>query len=79
MQASPRQRVQDDKELALHVMAEKGLDTGDRVFAHATAHRMIHAAWRLNERAEGQGRANLGVALTERPDASRVRLLPQTR
>jgi len=31
------------KELALHVMAAKGLDTGDRVLAHAIGHRMIHA------------------------------------
>jgi hypothetical protein len=31
------------KELALYVMAAKGLDTGDRVLAHAMAQRMIHA------------------------------------
>jgi hypothetical protein len=31
------------KELALHVMATKGLDTGDKVLAHALASRMIHA------------------------------------
>jgi hypothetical protein len=31
------------KELALHVMAAKGLDTGDKVLAHAMAIRMIHA------------------------------------
>jgi hypothetical protein len=31
------------KELALHVMGAKGLDTGDRVLAHAMAHRMIRA------------------------------------
>lgn len=31
------------KELALHVMAAKGLDTGDKVLAHAMAARMIHA------------------------------------
>jgi hypothetical protein len=31
------------KELALHVMAAKGLDTGDKVLAHAMAQRMIHA------------------------------------
>lgn len=30
------------KELALHVMAAKGLDTGDRVLAHAMASRLIH-------------------------------------
>jgi hypothetical protein len=30
------------KELALHVMAAKGLDTGDKVLAHAMAQRMIH-------------------------------------
>ena len=31
------------KELALHVMAAKGLDTGDKVLAHAMATRLIHA------------------------------------
>jgi hypothetical protein len=31
------------KELALHAMAAKGLDTGDKVLAHAMASRMIHA------------------------------------
>jgi hypothetical protein len=31
------------KELALHVMAAKGLDTGDKVLAHAMALRLIHA------------------------------------
>ena len=30
------------KELALHVMAAKGLDTGDKVLAHAMATRLIH-------------------------------------
>jgi hypothetical protein len=31
------------KELALHVMKAKGLDTGDKVLAHAMALRLIHA------------------------------------
>jgi hypothetical protein len=31
------------KQLALHVMAAKGLDIGDKVLAHAMAQRMIHA------------------------------------
>lgn len=31
------------KELALYVMAAKGLDVGDKVLAHAMAQRMIHA------------------------------------
>lgn len=31
------------KELALHVMAAKGLDTGDKVLAHAMATRLIYA------------------------------------
>jgi len=31
------------KELALHVMKAKGLDSGDKVLAHAMASRMIHA------------------------------------
>jgi len=31
------------KELALHIMAAKGLDTGDKVLAHAMAMRRIHA------------------------------------
>jgi hypothetical protein len=30
-------------QLALYVMAAKGLDIGDRVLAHAMARRMIHA------------------------------------
>ena len=30
------------KELALHVMAAKGLDTGDKVLAHVMAARLIH-------------------------------------
>ena len=30
------------KELALHVMAAKGLDTGDKVLAHTMAARLIH-------------------------------------
>jgi len=30
------------EELALHVMAAKGLDTGDKVLAHAMATRLIH-------------------------------------
>ena len=40
------------KELALHVMASKGLDTGDKVLAHAMAQRMIHALrqqWRRGQ------------------------------
>lgn len=44
------------KELALHVMAAKGLDTGDRVLAHAIALRMIHALrqqWRRGLLADG--------------------------
>jgi hypothetical protein len=31
------------KELALHVMKAKGIDTGDKVLARALASRMIHA------------------------------------
>ena len=31
------------KELALHVKEAKGLDTGDKVLAHAMATRLIHA------------------------------------
>jgi hypothetical protein len=31
------------KELALYVMKAKGLDTGDKVLAHAMALRLIHA------------------------------------
>ena len=47
------------KELALHVMAAKGLDTGDKVLAHAMAQRMIHALrqqWRRGGLA-GNGKA----------------------
>ncbi len=46
------------KELALHVMAAKGLDTGDKVLAHAMAQRMIHALrqqWRRGL-IEGEGK-----------------------
>jgi hypothetical protein len=44
------------KELALHVMAAKGLDTGDKVLAHAIAQRMIHALrqqWRRGQLQDG--------------------------
>jgi hypothetical protein len=44
------------KELALHVMASKGLDTGDKVLAHAMAQRMIHALrqqWRRGQLQDG--------------------------
>jgi hypothetical protein len=44
------------KELALHVMAAKGLDTGDKVLAHAMAQRMIHALrqqWRRGHLQDG--------------------------
>jgi hypothetical protein len=44
------------KELALHVMAVKGLDTGDKVLAHAMAQRMIHALrqqWRRGQLQDG--------------------------
>jgi hypothetical protein len=34
---------QNTRELARHVMAAKGLDTGDRVLAHAIALRLIHS------------------------------------
>jgi hypothetical protein len=33
----------DTRELVIHIMAAKGLDTGDRVMAKAIAFRMIHA------------------------------------
>src|SRR5271165_5996136 len=44
------------KELALHVMAAKGLDTGDKVLAHAMAQRMIRALrqqWRRGQLKDG--------------------------
>jgi hypothetical protein len=45
------------KELAIHVMAaNKGLDTGDKVLAHAMAQRMIHALrqqWRRGQLQDG--------------------------
>jgi hypothetical protein len=44
------------KELALHVMGAKGLDTGDKVLAHAMAQRMIHALrqqWRRGQLQDG--------------------------
>jgi hypothetical protein len=41
------------KELALYVMAAKGLDTGDKVLAHAMAMRLIHA---LRQQWEGEAR-----------------------
>ena len=46
------------RQLALHVMAAKGLDTGDKVLAHAMAQRMIHALrqqWRRGL-IEGEGK-----------------------
>jgi hypothetical protein len=46
------------KELALIVMAAKGLDTGDKVLARAMATRMIHALrqqWRRGH-LNGQGK-----------------------
>jgi hypothetical protein len=33
----------DTRELVIHIMAAKGLDTGDKVLAKAIAFRMIHA------------------------------------
>jgi hypothetical protein len=42
------------KELALHVMAAKGLDTGDKVLAHAMAQRMIHALRQQERRGQLQ-------------------------
>jgi hypothetical protein len=56
------------KELALHVMAAKGLDTGDKVLAHAIAHRMIHALrqqWRRGQLQDG-GKAK-GARVWSRP------------
>jgi hypothetical protein len=47
------------KELALHVMAAKGLDTSDKVLAHAMAARLIHALrqqWRRGL-ISGEGKA----------------------
>ena len=44
------------KELALHVMAAKGMDTGDSVLAHAMAQRLIHALrmqWRTGKLVDG--------------------------
>jgi hypothetical protein len=46
------------KELALYVMAAKGLDTGDKVLARAMATRMIHALrqqWRRGH-LDGEGK-----------------------
>jgi hypothetical protein len=43
------------KELALHAMAAKGIDTGDKVLAHAMASRLIHALrmqWRTGKLAD---------------------------
>ncbi len=57
-QGSARQRAKTAKELALRVMAAKGLDTGDKVLAHAMAQRMIHALrqqWRRGQLIEDGG------------------------
>jgi hypothetical protein len=46
------------KELALHVIAAKGLDAGDKVLAHAIAQRRIHALrqkWRRGQLQDGYG------------------------
>ena len=48
------------KELALHVMAAEGLDTGDKVLAHALAMRLIYALrqqWRRVISGEGKIKA----------------------
>jgi hypothetical protein len=62
------------KELALHVMAVKGLDTGDRVLAHAIAQRMIHALrqqWRRGLlQDDGKVKGARVWAIPDRPQAS---------
>ena len=60
------------KELALHVMATKGLDTGDKVLAHAMAQRMIHALrqqWRRGQLQDG-GKVS-GARVWALPDSPR--------
>jgi len=56
------------KELALHVMKAKGLDTGDKVLAHALASRMIHALRQQWRRGTLQG--------NEKVKGARVWMLP---
>ncbi len=66
MQGSLGRGPKTTKELALIVMAAKGLDTGDKVLARAKAARMIHALrqqWRrghLDRGWEGEGGAGVG-------------------
>jgi hypothetical protein len=49
------------RELALIVIAAKGLDTSDKVLARAMATRMIHAPTTTSgPRGESEGRAGLG-------------------
>jgi hypothetical protein len=50
------------KELALHVMASKGLDTRDKVLAHAMAQRMIHALRRQWRRGQLEDRGKVAGA-----------------
>ena len=69
------------KELALHVMAAKALDTGDKVFAHGMATRPIHALrqqWRRGL-IQGEGKvkgARVWSELTCESSTTRRRTLP---
>ena len=54
----------DTREMVIHIMAAKGLDTGDKVLAKARAFRMIHAlrqqCWRAKLTDAGK-RSNVRV------------------
>jgi hypothetical protein len=57
------------KELALYVMGAKGLDTGDKVLAHALASRMIHALRQQLRRGmiQGEGKVKGARVWTSKP------------
>lgn len=54
------------RELALHVMASKGLDTGDKVLAKAVANQLIHALRMQNSRGRIVRDGKKGTALVWR-------------
>ena len=51
------------RELALHVMASKGVDTGDKVLAKAVAAQLIHSLWMQANRGKILRDGKKGTAL----------------
>ena len=60
LQALAKNGPQDTRELALHAMRAKGLDTGDAVLAKAVAPRVIHALRMQLKRGEIAGGGSRG-------------------